>query len=409
MQGGFHLELRSKSIGEGVRREVCLSQEGSSDKKKIFYEISGAAGAVDPPVLDGFALGVLLIAMMAGKALFVHGAMSRSALYNLDLLQSCWALWRPQRYRRIEIRPDRVVDLEAAKPGRPAISAFSGGADSTFTLLRHATKRGGMASHNLRAAVMVHGFDVHLSKPEHFSKLLELRAPLLRELKLDLRTIRTNVKEQGLQNWEDAHGLMVASCLHQFADEFEFGLIASGDPYHELLLPWGSNPITDHLYSGDRLTVVHDGAGNPKVEKIALISQFPAAMEGLHVCFENTEEYRNCGRCGKCINSRLAFMAVGKNNPPCFDAPLSLEQIKAIKVGTVRGYNRLRMLANYAEGHGVEGEWLRIVRRRLRAYERKGIARGLRAAFESRTISALNRLGLKEAVKRNLRATKPDG
>jgi hypothetical protein len=404
MKGELHLELSSKISGAGTVREARLIQDGSRDVTRISYEIVGATQVEQPAALDGFVLGILLHAMRGGTSLSVHGAMSRSALCNYEVLQSCWALWRPQRYRRIDIRPERIVDLERLRPGRPAISAFSGGVDSTFTLLRHKKRLQGVGSYNLDAALMIHGFDVSLGNTDHFEKLVQGRKPFLDEFGVDLRIIRTNIKELNLQNWEDAHGPMLASCLHQLSGEFEFGLIASGDPYHELLLPWGSSPVTDHLYSGDGLTVVHDGAGYPKVEKIALISQFPTAMQGLHVCFEGTEQYRNCGRCGKCINARLAFMAVGQMSPPCFDGPLDLAEINALKMRTPRSYNRLNLLAAYAERRNVKDEWLNRVKRKLRAYRRKMFLFRLWSACEARIGSTLGRVGLKEPAKRGLRA-----
>jgi len=403
MKGELHLELSSKIRGAGVVREVRLSQDGSRDVARISYEIVGAAQSTPPAILDGYVLGVLHHAMGGGRPLAVHGAMSRSALCNFETLQSCWARWRPQRYKRIDIRPERILDLERLKPGRQAISTFSGGADSTFTLLRH-KKSHGTGSHNLGAALMVHGFDVGLRNTDQFEKLVQCRMPFLEEIGVDLRIVRTNIDELGLQNWEDAHGALLASCLHQFSADFEFGLIAGGDPYDDLLLPWGSTPVIDHLYSGDGLTVVHDGAGFAKVEKIALISQIPTAMQGLHVCYEGTEQYRNCGKCSKCMTTRLAFMAVGQMSPPCFEGPLALAEIDSMPIRSRRNYNRLRMLAAYAERRNVNDEWLKRVKKRLKAARREMFFRGMRAACEAKIGSTLDRVGLKESAKRRLRA-----
>jgi hypothetical protein len=404
MKGELHLELSSKILGAGVVREVRLTQDGTRDVTRISYDIVGATQPEQPAVLDGFVLGILLHAMGNGAPLSVHGAMSRSALCNYETLQSCWALWRPQRYKRIDIRPERIVDLERLTPGRPAISAFSGGADSTFTLLRHKMRVHGTGCYNLGAALMVHGFDVSLDNVDHFEKLAQSRKPFLNELGVELRVVRTNIKELNLQIWDDAHGAMLASCLHQFAGEFDFGLIAGGDPYDALLLPWGSSPVTDHLYSGDGLTVVHDGAGFPKVEKIALISQFPTAMQGLHVCYEGAEQYRNCGHCSKCVNTRLAFMAVGQMSPPCFEGPLDLAEITAMRIQKTLTYNRLSRLAAYADRQNVKDEWLNQVKKRLNAYRREILMRRVWTACEAKIGSSLGRVGLKEPAKRGLLA-----
>jgi hypothetical protein len=55
-----------------------------------------------------------------------------------------------------------------------------------------------------RASLMVHGFDVPLNQPEQFDALIERTRPLLRELNMQIKTVRTNLKELGLQDWEDS-------------------------------------------------------------------------------------------------------------------------------------------------------------------------------------------------------------
>jgi len=404
MRGPLHLELSDARGGPTVVREARLSCDGSLGSQKISYEIVGGIQPEEPAVLDGFVFGIFLHAMTNGTSLTVHGALSRSALYNLNELQSCWALWYPQRYKRIEIKPERIVDIGRGGPARRAIAAFSGGSDSTFTLLRHRKGLLGPASRDLDAAVMVHGFDTDLANVDHLQKLIERRKPFLDDLGLELKIIRTNIKGLGLQNWEDGHGAMLASCLHQFAGAFDTGLIASSNPYDELEFPWGSNPITDRLLSGDQFEIVHDGAGYAKIEKIALISQHPLAMAGLRVCYEGTEQYRNCGHCGKCVRSHLAFMAVGLMEPPCFDGPLELADIDALQTHSMLQYNRLKRIAAYADERGVKDEWLRRVKRRLASYRRQVRRRNRRARIAGNTISVLARLGLKDGIKRGLRS-----
>ena len=145
----------------------------------------------------------------------------------------------------------QIVDFVNGEHEKQAIAAFSGGIDSTFTLLRHATGKLGVASYPLtKAVLLVHGFDVPLKSPNHLEALKERTAPLLEELHLGIRVIRTNLKELDLQDWEDSFMAQLASCLHNYSREFSYGLVGSSEPYNALVLPWGSNPVTDHLLSG---------------------------------------------------------------------------------------------------------------------------------------------------------------
>jgi hypothetical protein len=399
----LHLDVSARRTDTALIREIHLKRDGRRDVRSISYEMVGGTGPEYPAALDGFVLGVLLHAMDVGEPLWVHGPMSRTALYNLEELQSFWRRWRPRRYKHIEIRPEAIVDLERRKPIRRAMATFSGGADSTFTLLRHGKRRLRSASYELGAALLVHGFDVDLANTVHFERLVERLKPFLDECGLDLRIIRTNIRAPDLQGWEDGHGAMLASCLHQYSHEFEFGIIAGTDPYHQLNLAYGSNPVTDHLLSGDALAITQDGAGFTKVEKIALISSYPTAMRGLRVCWEGKDQYRNCGRCGKCVRIRLAFMAVGVPNPPCFDGSLDLSAIDVMTVPTRLEYDRLAALAAYADGRNVKEEWLRRVKKRMATFRREVFLRGARNSVEENLGAALAWAGLEDPIKRGLR------
>src|SRR5689334_17805853 len=104
----LHLELDARSSAGSVLREVRLWRHGTADAKEISYEIVGGTGPERPPTMDGFVFAVLLHAMRQGEPLRVLGRMSRTALYNIEDLQSFWLLWCPQRYKRIEIQPEEV-------------------------------------------------------------------------------------------------------------------------------------------------------------------------------------------------------------------------------------------------------------------------------------------------------------
>ena len=384
-------------------REVRMAGESGAEPTTISYAVVACGLPAEPTTLDAYVFAVLLHAMTNATSLTVHGTLSRSAMLNLDEFQSCWTLWRPQRYRRIDIKPERVIDLPRTAKPRSAIAAFSGGSDSSFTLLRHKKRLLNGPHRDIGAAAIVHGFDVSLANADHLEKLIESRRPFLDYVGSKLMIVRTNVRELGLQNWEDGHGAMLASCLHQFAGRFDCGLISSSNAYHELEIPWGSNPITDPLLSGDQFEIVHEGAAFRKIEKMALLVRHPEAIQGMRVCYEGKDQYRNCGTCGKCVRARLAFLALGMPEPPCFDGPLDLAAIDTLQTRTMLDYHRLNALVDYAERRGETGEWLRRAKRRLVAHERKLRLLGARERIAARGISMLKGLGLEGRIKRRLR------
>ena len=398
MTGGLHLDLSVHSTPGATHFALSLQPDDGTDTVTVTYAIDDATFG-DPVTFDGFVFAILLYAMKLGRALRVHGPMSRSALCNLQDLQSVWSRWRPERYCRIDIEPDSIVDLERLKPGRRAIAAFSGGVDGTFTALRHAGKAAGAASYNLDTVLMVHGFDVALDRPGDFARLVESTQPFLSSLGLRRRIVRTNSKELRLQDWSDSFSNQLAACLHLFAGEFEFGLIGSSEPYDKLFLPWGSTPITDGLLSGDNFGVVHDGAGYSRTEKIALLLPNPEAVAGLHVCWEGPEQYRNCGSCEKCLRTRLNFLAVGVSNPSCFNDLLDLAAIDRLPIPVPVLANELQSIADYAAANRIEAAWLRRLQLRLRRYDRE--ARFKR--YRERIVRGMEALRIKNAVKSAIR------
>ena len=134
----------------------------------------------------------------------------------------------------------------------------------------------------------------------------------IRELTgVQLRIVRTNSKELRLQPWQFSFGAELAACLHLFSAEFSHALIGSSEPYDALVLPWGSNPVTDHLLSGGHLTIVHDGAAFSRTDKIAFLSRFPAALKSLKVCWQGRQQGRNCGIMREMRQDALNLLAAG--------------------------------------------------------------------------------------------------
>ena len=236
------LRVTHERTAEGTRRTVHLNniRDNGRGNLLIFFDMIGERNAPQPHVLDGFVFGIIFYAMRLGQGVRVHGRMSHDALRNLNEFQEAWTLLKAHSYTQVDVVPDEIVDCMEANGDREAIAAFSGGVDSVFTVLRHATGKLGIASYPLKKALLlVHGFDVPLGEPEHLEALKERTLPFVQELNLELRTIRTNLKELCVQAWEDSHMSQLAACLHNYSHEFSYGLVGSSDPYNALDLPWG--------------------------------------------------------------------------------------------------------------------------------------------------------------------------
>ena len=372
----MNLHVTQETTPEGVRRTLFLDNvsDPSQSSREIYFDLLDETSAPVPEVMDGFVMGILFYAMRLGQDICVKGAMTRTALRNLEEIQLAWSLWRKDRYRKINIYPEKIIEVTSVSAQtREAISAFSGGVDSLFTALRHAEKSPvrltDIAYPLKKTVLLVHGFDVPLSAPDHLAALKARTAPFLEEMGLDLKIIRTNLKELRLQNWEDSFISQLSCCMQNYAHKYYYGLVGSSNPYDQFIVPWGSNPITDHLFSGEDFKIIIDGCGHDRTQKVAEIARHQMATKVVKVCWEGKETHKNCGVCEKCVRTILNFKAVGMDNPSCFETILTLEDVRNISPRNQAQANELRQIAAYAKKEGsMSVEWIKELERKARSY-----------------------------------------
>jgi hypothetical protein len=362
------LHVTQYSTPDGVRRALDLTSIPGHQKAHIFFDLVGEESIPEPMMLDGFVFGVVFYAMRLGQPLRVNGPMSRQALLNLNEFQEAWVSWLPDVYKKVEISTSEILDVPHRRSAPRPICAYSGGVDSTFTVLRHKKHFLGNASYPIEAGLLVHGFDVLLSEPQHLEGLKKRVAPLFEELGVRLKIIRTNLNELALMDWEPTHAAQLACCLHNYSHEYDIALIASTEPYTKPVLGWGSSPMTDYLMTGDAMRIVHDGAGYSRTEKVALLAKNDAAMKVLKVCWEGTDASKNCGVCEKCIRTQANFLAVGVTHAPCFDKPFDTKQIETMNLRNEVQCGEMASIYNYTRKHGITGEWIHMVKGRIDRY-----------------------------------------
>lgn len=80
------------------------------------------------------------------------------------------------------------------------------------------------------------------------------------------------------------------------------------------LVPLGSHPLTDPLWSNGSVNIVHEGAEARRLDKIVLIARDGQALANLRVCFDDMN--RNCGRCAKCLRTMIPLRLMGVSSAP---------------------------------------------------------------------------------------------
>ena len=282
------------------------------------------AGAVPSP--RPFLLAFLPAAMRAGHPVVVEGEVDQTTLSNLAEWQEAMACWHRGDLRPVPLRAEASPAPRVAA-GRGAVAAFSGGVDSCFTAV--CTKRT-----PLRAGVMVQGFDIHRDDHEVFASAFDRTRRILQPLGIAAHRLHTDVRkleDRWPVDWETtSHGIWLASALACFDAWYDLAIIPSTFPYDRQILPWASNPLTDHLLGSEAVPVWHDGAAFDKLDKVCAIARVPSVAANLRVCWEGDRLDRNCGRCYKCVTTAACFWASGVPQPDCFDPMPTIDELSQI-------------------------------------------------------------------------------
>jgi hypothetical protein len=282
----------------------------------------------------------------------VHGPLPPSFLRNLEELQGFFALWEPDRYERITIVPDQEVE-PAPNPSRQGlVLGFSGGVDSCFSVWHH--RRGG-GHHDLRAGMMVHGFDLPLDRADAFERAAAGSSAILDSVGLPLIRVATNLRELH-QRWPDIATVAVASCLRLFQNAYAGGLIAPDCGYDRIDIE-RAIPVVAPFMSSDPFPILCDTARFTRQDKVRELAQWPEALQHLHVCWEGGDD-RNCCTCRKCIHTILAFRAAGVPLPECFERDVTNRQIRWLRNPTPEQTYKLEHVLRTARRTAPGARWV---------------------------------------------------
>jgi hypothetical protein len=242
----------------------------------------------------------LHLAMTAGLPLVIDHPIDWQFAANLDRLQDIYRLWF-DRSEKVPIEPSGTY---AAHQAAGMGSFFSGGIDSSCTVLRHLD--------DVTHLVFAWGFDFR--RPSNELRVAASRS--MRQLADGFRKSLVEVDTDARLMLDEfpwtvqTHGAVMAAVALALQGNFGAILIPSSHSYRDLF-PWASHVLTDALWSTSGFEVIHDGAELTRVDKAAVVARSDLALAHLRVCPRDAGSRLNCGRCQKCIRSAINLAAVG--------------------------------------------------------------------------------------------------
>jgi hypothetical protein len=258
------------------------------------------------PRADGFAATALLVSMFAGEDLTIRGPLSPRLAYSLLDLRGLFHAWEPRLYKMVDLKYEQLQALDPIDDPPGIGAAFSGGIDSFYTLWAHLPENQAIPSTGITHGLFVRGLDLRLDNEGNYRDVAEQYAELLRSLDIELITAATNAYQfaEFRIAWTLFFGppligaaLLLSPLLRRF-------YIPSGIPY-PLFISHGSSPLVDHHQSTEQLEVIHHGAWMSRLEKLEVITQWPATYHQLRVCTDKERQngIENCSACDKCYRT----------------------------------------------------------------------------------------------------------
>ncbi len=309
---------RVEVVGERTVLSSLLRLDG--DERTLRYSVPLGV-PVDDNSADPFFPVALLLSMFLHADLRCLAPVSARLKQAVGQIQDLWQLWSP-RVRRC------TVTAETQPPpqinAREGGSFFSAGIDSFYTLFSRRNE--------IAYLISVLGFDVPLSNRSLWDEVLAANRRVASEVGLHLIVVETNVREvyADAVSWEDGHGAALAGVALLLAPLLGRVFIPASWTA-ALLLPYGSHPLLDPLWSTERTTLVHDAIAVERFDKLKAIYTQPIVLETLRVCWQNGAGTYNCCQCRKCLTTMVMLRALGVlSRAATFPARLDLKTFPRI-------------------------------------------------------------------------------
>ena len=290
-----------EATDDGEFRELSASVDGY----RLWYRFPAKFQPASPG--NAFLVATLLPAMVQGGTLEIDSRFPVCPLLlrRLEAVQDVFVAWGPALrvpFNRVAIRAQTSLQEPASQE---VGTFFSGGVDGTFTLLRHLEE--------VTSLIFVKGIDMQLTNDGLYDEVWQANVDFAKAVDKPIVPAASNIRFFGHAHacpWSACMGAGLASIAHALG--LRQTLIASGDYYADLV-PYGSHPLTDPLWSSSSLEIVHDGSGTQRIEKLRRIAEFSPALQVLRVCWQ--DKAFNCGKCEKCLRTMVQLRVLGITAP----------------------------------------------------------------------------------------------
>ena len=296
------------------KSRVCAKLVAPGFSQDLWYEVSGCPLSVDA---TPFAIAALPLAMARGWNLLSDAPVSAQLINAIPHIQDMLRLWIPQAQRVEWNVPQYAGHHRQEQHG----VFFSAGVDSFYTFLKHQETIGSL--------IFVTGFDIPLHKTSLAVRVGNHIKVCAAAFEKKLIEVKTNLREfcDQFVSWRFYHGAALASVANLLSSQVGTVYIGATHTY-STLIPLGSHPMLDPLWSSEAVKIIHDGCEATRFQKVERLAESPLALRSLRVCFRNKGDELNCGQCEKCLRTMTSLCALNVlGHCGTFEAPFNLRRI----------------------------------------------------------------------------------
>jgi len=357
-------------------------EQANRPTETLFFEVSGPWADRLQLQPEAFVLACLPFAFWCGEQrLRIEAALCPRLGQQLRQLIQLWE-GRYHRSAGLQVEPEAGWRLSDRAPRESTAALFSGGVDALSMVLSNRLDYPQSHAGFIRACLFLYGLNAGQMGPDgpdpdrlqfyrlHQQRLQELAA----QESFNLIPIMTNVRSfaPSYQCWS-RFGFRPATvaAAYLFMGTFTRVLFAAdGEPLSE-----GSEALEVPCLSSAGLDVWLDKPGISRMEKLELLSHHPDWIESIQPCHLvriPRTGFLNCGRCEKCLRTKLSLLSLGQAISPAIFAdaqlqPFMLMRCPVVSPAKIKHFQCLVIPLWQARWRGLAVTlWLRLLFARLR-------------------------------------------
>ncbi|GAA6146620.1 hypothetical protein [Thalassolituus maritimus] len=313
----LHSSLHDKgemNVHVEFRGEEVLATDG----KQTFYFLSSEQNEIDARAGELALWAFLPVAMARGLDLKINAPCSEVAIKNAHRLIEAWSCWLPNLFSLIHVSAtsNRVLDRDSHNAKE--LFCFSGGVDSTYTLLTR-----NFPDHGFDI-LTVQGMDYNVADDARFEQAKRKSQGILKNYDCSHFFVKTNAydvyKKYQIQP-RYIYVFVLMACASLYSRKYSSLVLAADRIRYQQLedVPYGSSYATDHYFDSGDFRLVSHADDATRAQKLPVIAASPDALESVSFCKDRKYRPENCGVCEKCMRTKYMFLAsIGYVPVECF-------------------------------------------------------------------------------------------